>query len=534
MIKDRILKTFRRRPGAEMVTSHDVSKTPANEPALETSPAQVPAPDTLGQYNIFGLRLTDATALNDSEGGLYDPRPAWSDSSYNFDYRRHVPAALAKCLEYINAHGLDEEGLYRVSGSAPDVQALRTAIAEDGPAFSVPAHTDVHAVTSLVKAFCRELPEELLPVMTRHTFLAYAPAEIPTEFAFANGGVANYSLFTAEEEDMNPNVIPTQILQEILHELEPCNFALVYLLTSHLRLVADNSKSNKMTVSNLGMILCQTLRIHKSVFHALILKGPAVWADIHPHGAVLETRAIKYDTSRILSYQQQQKTQQESWLSSRPTALASASAAAAAAASHRHASSVASSTLFSTSSFDDAEPTDYFSADDTTKHFSMVSSGKLSPSFESREDEEADFSDHSSCDSLESMSTTSQHCFSPSITSVSMSSYSLASAEPSPTMAVEYNLGGDSPAMLFPKSSHSRLPEHKGFGALTAPVPVSISSNPLLHDFGLGGARSTENMHSAFRLRPPPGGAHRDRLGLARKRFSVSTSTLLSDERFAM
>lgn len=259
-----------------------------------------------GVYPVFGVSLEEAASLNElfDDSSIFTPSlNKWENSFCLPEYQKYVPQFLLQCIKFINDSGLQEEGLYRISGSGAQVRALRDAFIKTGPSYEIPQTTDVHAVTSLVKNFTRYLTTPILPITSRHTFLAYTKSELPSELTF-NNGTANFSLFTAEEQDLNPIVIPTQILQEILQDLPAYNFALVHTLTRHFSAVIQHASYNRMSLASLALIFCPTLKIHKSVFHALILKSSRIWENLHPIDAHVLVRGIRYDSRNIVSYRQ--------------------------------------------------------------------------------------------------------------------------------------------------------------------------------------------------------------------------------------
>lgn len=313
-----LLRSLKGKKAPEMITHSEYSK----EALASDQPAGTLNDELMeGLYNVFGVPLEKAAGINElfENSSCYTPQSnnSWEAKLCSPEYLQYVPKIILKCVRFINDYGLREEGLYRVSGSGQEVRELRNAFAQYGPSYDIPPVSDVHSITSLVKMFVRELPEELLPVK-RHTFLAYTKAELPTQLSFTQDGAANFSVFTAEEEDMNPIVIPTQILQEILQGLTPFQFALVQTLTRHFAAVAQNSQYNRMTLTSLSLILCPTLKIHKSVFHALILK-PQVWANLHPKQSEISARSIKYDRRNIVSYHEDLDSNAESLIGTAPS-----------------------------------------------------------------------------------------------------------------------------------------------------------------------------------------------------------------------
>lgn len=279
----KLLKSFRKKTVVPaMVTSADFQEEKNLEQELKDST----------KYSIFGLSLEATYEMNEKFNKENDIH-ALNPQLYETENAKYVPVMILKCLDYINTHGLKEEGLYRMSGSNQDVTLLKNGFGKHGPLFDIPEHFDVHAVTSLVKAYIRELPEDLLPVH-KHTFLSYTQQKQPTN-------LSDFNLFTQEEEDLNPIVIPTQILQEILQQLPIYNFALVQHLSLHFQKIIKDSKYNKMTLSNLSIILCHTFKIHKSVFHALVLKEN-LWDGLSPRSQS-NTTTVFYDTNKILHYE---------------------------------------------------------------------------------------------------------------------------------------------------------------------------------------------------------------------------------------
>lgn len=74
-----------------------------------------------------------------------------------------TPRLVMNCVEYIEASGLGQEGLYRLSGSGTEIQQAKQALDKD-PDFPLEnIIKDVHAVTGVLKLFFRELADPLFP-----------------------------------------------------------------------------------------------------------------------------------------------------------------------------------------------------------------------------------------------------------------------------------------------------------------------------------------------------------------------------------
>ncbi|NWX14741.1 RHG30 protein, partial [Aegotheles bennettii] len=74
-----------------------------------------------------------------------------------------VPQVLRSCTEFVEQHGV-VDGIYRLSGVSSNIQRLRQEFDGDGcPDLRRDIYLqDIHCVSSLCKAYCRELPNPLL------------------------------------------------------------------------------------------------------------------------------------------------------------------------------------------------------------------------------------------------------------------------------------------------------------------------------------------------------------------------------------
>ncbi|CAG0907143.1 unnamed protein product, partial [Cyprideis torosa] len=67
------------------------------------------------------------------------------------------------CVAEIECRGLHVEGIYRVSPSSDDLEALRIQVDQHGEATSLSSCSDIHVVAGLLKLFLRLLPIPLIP-----------------------------------------------------------------------------------------------------------------------------------------------------------------------------------------------------------------------------------------------------------------------------------------------------------------------------------------------------------------------------------
>ncbi|KAF9344049.1 hypothetical protein BGX26_004878 [Mortierella sp. AD094] len=148
---------------------------------------------------IFGLPLEDAVRLSKISAST------------------GVPAVITRCIEYLDIMGVEEVGLYRVSGSTTNVAKLK-AIFDNGN----------KGYTAVV--------------------------------------ILNFNGIDFSDSKHQP----IQRLKDALHHLPLENYILLGTLCQHLSNLADYESCTKMNISNLGLIFCPTLQIGSVLFKNLL------------------------------------------------------------------------------------------------------------------------------------------------------------------------------------------------------------------------------------------------------------------------
>jgi hypothetical protein len=77
---------------------------------------------------------------------------------------RDIPLLVEKCIEAVEARGMDYEGIYRKSGGAAQMRTIQMAF-ETNTGLDLKNEdeiNDICAVTSVLKQYFRELPNPLL------------------------------------------------------------------------------------------------------------------------------------------------------------------------------------------------------------------------------------------------------------------------------------------------------------------------------------------------------------------------------------
>ncbi|KZC12099.1 PREDICTED: uncharacterized protein LOC107190227 [Dufourea novaeangliae] len=145
-----------------------------------------------------------------------------------------VPVILDKCINFIYAHGIMTEGIYRRSGSNSVVVRLLQAFRRDAWATQITkdAYTE-HDVASILRRFLRDLPDPLFPANI-HDRLC-----LTSENSNEDDRVATY--------------------RKLLLTLSPVPAATVRRVLAHLHCLSEQSSRNLMTVENLSAIWGPTL-----------------------------------------------------------------------------------------------------------------------------------------------------------------------------------------------------------------------------------------------------------------------------------
>ncbi|KAJ3342585.1 hypothetical protein HDU93_001973 [Gonapodya sp. JEL0774] len=193
---------------------------------------------------VFGVPLDSAIAYGRHSVGQHE-----------------VPAVVFRCLEFLESKGLDEEGIYRQSGSvhvvnwlreqfelAGDLDLISTNDDQIGPPF------DAHSVASLLKQYLRDLPEPILTWALTQKF-------------------RNVLELSSREEKL-------LALRGLVAQLPKANRALLAVLFDHLDRVAGRSDFNRMTASNLGMLFAPTLVVPSGVFWILMAAGSGFFKEV--------------------------------------------------------------------------------------------------------------------------------------------------------------------------------------------------------------------------------------------------------------
>eukprot|EP01125_Pyxidicula_operculata_P016265 TRINITY_DN5575_c0_g1_i1.p1 TRINITY_DN5575_c0_g1~~TRINITY_DN5575_c0_g1_i1.p1 ORF type:complete len:308 (-),score=50.23 TRINITY_DN5575_c0_g1_i1:453-1355(-) len=94
---------------------------------------------------------------------------------------KNNPHISVTCIEYLKVHGVEKEGLFRISGSHTNLLEMKSQ-ADQGLAIQFePETTNVHDVACLLKLYLREIPEGLIPSSKHESLSSDTPDELIVE-----------------------------------------------------------------------------------------------------------------------------------------------------------------------------------------------------------------------------------------------------------------------------------------------------------------------------------------------------------------
>ncbi|XP_026529960.1 protein FAM13A-like [Notechis scutatus] len=145
-----------------------------------------------------------------------------------------VPLVVQHTVEYLEEFGLNHTGLFRISGSAAKIRALRLKY-DQGEEVDLVKEGDINTVASLLKLFLNQLPT------------AVFPEDLCTD------------IWAVFEANKNCTTEQTRCLKQLLSSLPEAHSHLACFLIRFLTKVAANSDVNQMTLENLAIVFSPTL-----------------------------------------------------------------------------------------------------------------------------------------------------------------------------------------------------------------------------------------------------------------------------------
>nr|GAT57673.1 predicted protein [Mycena chlorophos] len=252
---------------------------------------------------VFGVKLRIVVGETAITGRR---RPDVEDTSQPMSVRleqRLLPALVVRCAQHLLIWGVQEEGLFRVSGRPSHTSKLRNEF-DSGADYDMtecaPGDLDPHSVASVFKAFLRELPEPILTqglapyfeaALVQETTLEQelnprpkVPAGPSLPSGPRNGQMMRKppSLSTLAQPNFTslraPSASLINALRNLINQLPRENRDLLRTVTDLIRATAKQSKETKMPLSNLLLVFCPSLNMNPPLLRVLC-EAESVWEE---------------------------------------------------------------------------------------------------------------------------------------------------------------------------------------------------------------------------------------------------------------
>ncbi|XP_078060619.1 uncharacterized protein LOC144486459 isoform X2 [Mustelus asterias] len=175
---------------------------------------------------------------------------------------QEVPQVLRSCAEFIEEHGI-VDGIYRLSGVSSNIQKLRQEFDSEKTAdLSKDVYfQDIHCVSSLCKAYFRELPNPLLM----------------------------YQLYDKFADAVNTQLEEDRLLKirSVLQDLPVGHYRTLEFLMRHLLRMASHSSETNMHARNLAIVWAPNLLRSKEI-ESSGFNGTAAFMEVRVQSIVVE------------------------------------------------------------------------------------------------------------------------------------------------------------------------------------------------------------------------------------------------------
>jgi len=169
-----------------------------------------------------------------------------------------VPRLLEKCAEAIELHGLDNMGIYRLSGTTSKVQRLKQKLdydLEGTDLLSEENLSDINDSAAVLKLWFREMPE---PLLTWELYYGFIEAASTLHFGSVHlCSFAAHSLITPfpwRVVEIENNRLRHIRLHERVNDLPDPNYATLRFLMGHLHKIRERESINQMGCANLAIV----------------------------------------------------------------------------------------------------------------------------------------------------------------------------------------------------------------------------------------------------------------------------------------
>lgn len=172
------------------------------------------------------------------QSGIYKERVFSCDlGEHLLNSGQDIPMVLKCCAEFIEEYGI-VDGIYRLSGITSNIQKLRRAFDEERiPDLTHPEiKQDIHAVSSLLKMYFRELPNPLCTYQLYDHFVDAIQTRLDA-----------------------PTDLKLRLIRQTVQKLPPPHYRTLKYLATHLLKISRHSTSTGMTERNIAIVWAPNL-----------------------------------------------------------------------------------------------------------------------------------------------------------------------------------------------------------------------------------------------------------------------------------
>ncbi|KAL9707910.1 hypothetical protein quinque_011428 [Culex quinquefasciatus] len=177
------------------------------------------------------------------QSGIYKERVFSCDlGEHLLNSGQDIPMVLKCCAEFIEEFGI-VDGIYRLSGITSNIQKLRRAFDEERiPDLTHPEiKQDIHAVSSLLKMYFRELPNPLCTYQLYDHFVEAIQTRVDPNSA------------------AGPPDLKLRMIRQTVQKLPPPHYRTLKYLATHLLKISRHSASTGMTERNIAIVWAPNL-----------------------------------------------------------------------------------------------------------------------------------------------------------------------------------------------------------------------------------------------------------------------------------
>ncbi|KAK0524936.1 rho GTPase-activating protein [Tilletia horrida] len=196
----------------------------------------------INRIDALSKEYARSKASHDAGKGAMSARtvftPLWGSSLVELAEKegRDVPLGLERMLAEIEARGLREQGIYRISGAKSAIMGLKDAFAKQAPEsidLAQGEFSDVHTIAGAVKQWLRDLPNPPVP-FTHYDRLI-------------------------EAEAIKDNDARLLVIRDLIWDFPKPHFDCLRRIVEHLARVVEEGQHNKMYQHNIGLVFATSL-----------------------------------------------------------------------------------------------------------------------------------------------------------------------------------------------------------------------------------------------------------------------------------